>query len=205
MEQFLQCFTTWPALPAFWLLGLICVYWVLMLLGAVDLDFLDFDLDLDLDVDADPSALYLGLAPLRFLNISSVPTMLWLSVFALVCGMISQFWTPPAPHAEFIWPGDLFAVLRNFVVASLVTKVMTQPLRGRFDVKEPNRSEELIGEVCTVTTSEVSATFGEAELQREGAPLRLTVRTEDAEVSKGDRVEIVGFSKEDNTFQVRQA
>ena len=205
MEQFRQCFTTWPALPAFWLLGLICVYWILMLVGAVDLDFLDFDLGLDLDVDADPSALYLGLAPLRFLNIGRVPTMLWLSIFAMVCGMISQFWTPPAPHPEFKWPGDLLAVFRNFAVASLVTKVMTQPLKGKFDVKEPNPSEELIGEICNVTTSEVSSTFGEAQLPREGAPLKLKVRSNEEKISKGDRVRVISFNEQDNTYQVRRA
>ena len=176
-----------------------------MLVGAVDLDFLDFDLGLDLDVDADPSALYLGLAPLRFLNIGRVPTMLWLSIFAMVCGMISQFWTPPAPHPEFKWPGDLLAVFRNFAVASLVTKVMTQPLKGKFDVKEPNPSEELIGEICNVTTSEVSSTFGEAQLPREGAPLKLKVRSNEEKISKGDRVRIISFNEQDNTYQVRRA
>ena len=44
MERFLETCLSWPALPASMLLISVAVYWLLMIMGAFDLDFLDVDL-----------------------------------------------------------------------------------------------------------------------------------------------------------------
>ena len=86
----------------------------------------------------------------------------------------------------------------------MLTKVITQPLRGRFDIVEPNKAEDLVGRTCVVTTSEVTETFGEAEFATEGAPLRLNVRNDRGDVSKGDTVLITYFRSESNVYVVER-
>lgn len=217
MQQFIESCFSWPTWPSTILLLLVSVYWVLMMFGAVDLDFLDVDVDLDLDMDVDVDAdldvdldvanssiLQFGFVPLKWLNIGSVPTMLWASIFALCCFMVSRLWNSPAPHPEFRWSTDLLAVVRDFGVAALLTKVFTQPLRGRFDPVEPNKPEDIVGQTCVVTTSEVTSTFGEAELATEGAPLKLKVRNDKGDVSKGDNVLITYYRPEENVYLVER-
>ena len=87
----------------------------------------------------------------------------------------------------------------------MLTKIITQPLRGRFDPVEPNKAEDLVGQTCVVTTSEVTKTFGEAKLATEGAPLRLKVRNGDGTLHKGDFAVIVEVAPEDNTYFVEPA
>ena len=144
MEQFIENCLAWPSFPATVLLGLVCLYWLLMMLGAVDLDFLDIDVDLDMDVDVDiggsPSILQFGFLPFKWLNIGSVPTMLWVSIFSLLAWMVSRLWNSPLPHPSFEWTTDIIAMTRDFGIAALLTKAATQPLRGKFDPVEPNKS-----------------------------------------------------------------
>lgn len=172
------------------------------MLGAVDLDFMDVDLDLDMDIDADVSIFQVGFVPIKWLNIGSVPTMLWVSVFAVSGWFVGQLWNSPEPHPHFDWSTDLIAQIRNFGIAAFITKAATQPLRGRFDPVEPNRSEDLLGRICHVTTMEVSETFGEAELITDGAPLKLKVRSREKDISKGDSVLIVDFESDGNLYFV---
>ena len=158
-----------------------------------------------MDLDADPSILQFGFLPLKFLNIGSVPTMLWLSVFALTGWMVSRLWNSPVPHPSFVWSTDPQAILRDFGIATILTKIFTQPLRGRFDPVEPNKAVDLIGRKCVVLTSEVSDTFGEAELATDAAPLRLKIRNSEGTLNKGDVVAIVSVREEENVYFVERA
>ena len=38
------------------MLGIVIIYWIMVILGALDVDFLDIDFDSDVDVDADVDA-----------------------------------------------------------------------------------------------------------------------------------------------------
>lgn len=207
MESFIEGCFSWPSYPASILLLIVCGYWLLVMFGALDLDFLDIDIDLDMDVDVDVDAsiLQFGFVPLKWLNLGSVPTMLWGSVFALAGWMTSRLINSPDPHASFEWWSDGQAILRDFGIALLITKVITQPLRGKFDPVEPNKADDLIGKTCVVTTSEVTESFGEAEFTTDGAPLRLTVRSTDTSLAKGDSAVIVDFDTETKTYQIQRA
>lgn len=211
MENFIEGCFSWPSYPATLLLLLICGYWVLVVVGALDLDFLDIDFDFDLDADVDASVLQFGFVPMKWLNLGSVPTMLWGSVFALAAWTTSRLINSPVPHGSFDWMSDGQAILRDVGIAMLITKGVTQPLVGKFDVVEPNKAETLIGSTCTVTTSEVTDSFGEAEFKTDASPLRLTVRVENEHraenepLAKGDQALIVAFDSEKNTYLVKRA
>lgn len=184
----------------------VCGYWLLVMVGVLDLEIFDFDFDFDIDadVDVDSSILHVGFIPLKWLNLGSVPTMLWMSVFALAAWMTSRLINSPIPHESFDWLTDGRAILRDLGIAILITKGVTQPLRGRFDPVEPNRARDMIGMTCRVTTSEVTGSFGEAEYATSGAPLKLTVRAIEKNLAKGDEALIVDFAPDQNVYFVKQ-
>jgi len=203
--QFIEGCFAWPSFPATILLILVCAYWCLVMLGALDMDVLDFDLDIDLDADFDSSILQVGFIPLKWLNIGSVPTMLWVSIFALTGWMASRLINSPTPHANLELAADGLAILRDSGIAVFLTKCLTQPLRGRFEPKEVNLAKDLIGGICKVTTSEVTEAFGEAEFSTDGAPLKLRVRAEESGLTRGDEAVIVGFHREQNVYLIKRA
>ena len=53
MSELIQAAIHWSTLPLTVMLGLVVFYWLLTILGAIDLDGFDFDFDTDTDIDAD--------------------------------------------------------------------------------------------------------------------------------------------------------
>ena len=198
LREFLDLAFQWPIVPATVLVLFIVLYWLLVILGALDIDVLDLDFDFDADAD---SVLGLGWVGLRFLNLGEVPLMLWGSLFGL------SWWTFAlvfeSPQTE--WMPIVWAIARDIGVALVATKLLTQPLRGKFEHKEPNTPAEMIGRTCVITTSEVTPTFGHAECTTEGAPLILTVRVREATLQKGDIAVIEEYDAEHSFYYVSRS
>ena len=210
MDEVLGPIFLWPSWPAAMLVIVACVYWLLVIVGAVTVDLLHIDFHhLHFDTDIDGSLLDLGFVPLRFLNIGRVPLMLWFSIFSLTALVISRliatYSGSPEPHAEFVFSSDALAIVRDFAVAALVTKVLTQPLCGIFDVVAPIGTKDLIGKTCVITTGEATDTNGEAEFATDGAPLLLTVRTAEETLKKGELAEICDYSPDENIYFIKRA
>ena len=86
MKEFFDACVTGPVLPASVLLALVSTYWLMVIAGAVGTDVLDWDFDLEADADLD-GILGVGAVSIRFLNLGTVPIMVWMSAFAL------SFWS----------------------------------------------------------------------------------------------------------------
>jgi len=109
------------------------------------------------------------------------------------------------PDLRESWFYAIQWTIRNFAIAVVLTKVFTQPLRGKFDAEEPNPAANLLGQQCRVLTSEVTEHFGQAEYPTEAAPLKINVRTREARpLSKGDAAVIVDFDPEKNIYFVER-
>lgn len=203
LANYLQLCFSGANLPASILLIVVGFYWLLSIVTGLDLDFLDISLDLDADGALD-SASGLGFVVLRFLNIGRVPLMLWISVFAvaywLVSMLFSQLLDSPAADQATMLAAQLS--LRNLAIVVVFTKLLTQPLRGKFDVVEPNRAIDLMGQECQITSSEVTDKFGQALFTTDGAPLILPVRTREQSLAKGDRAVIVEYDAEGEVYFV---
>lgn len=179
------------------LLGVVILYWTSVIVGAGVLDLFEFDFDFEADVD---TSLSMGMVTLDFLNIGRMPLMIWLSAFAISWWGISMAWDHPDNHTSLFWGSQ--ALLRNFVLALFATKLITHPLRNRFDPKEPNCPEELMGKQVIVTSSNVTEQFGQARLETEAAPLLLHVRSTDPSIVKGDCVTLVDYDPQKSHFIV---
>ena len=114
------------------LLLLVLLYWIMVILGALDIDFLDFDFDTDTDVDIDADAdmdvqgggVLRGV--LEFFYVGEIPVMVLVSVFALCLWMISvigNYYLNPKDSLILSLP----ILAGNIFVSSMVVKVMAVP------------------------------------------------------------------------------
>jgi len=199
------CFTG-ACLPASVVLLLAMLYWVLAIVAGLDLELFDFDLDIDGEPDLE-SSLSVGLVVLRFLNIGRVPLVVWGSAFAiaywLVTLLLDRLADDPELRTELFYAAQY--TVRNLVLGVLLTKVLTQPLRDKFEPVEPNRAEDLIGRGCQITTSQVTQAFGQAQVATEAAPLILNVRVKQTPLAKGEPAVIVDFDPEKNVYFIEKA
>ena len=202
------------------LLAIMLAYWLLVLSGVLGLDIFDFDLDMDADVSGDfdvdgdvdfdvgepgalASVLSVGVVVLRFLNIGRVPLMVWASVFSLSLWLLTMALDKPENHATL--GRDLVILLRNVAIAVACAKVMTQPLRGKFDPVEARGVRELVGQECTVVTPRITADSGQVRCATEAAPLLLNARTKGEPLAKGDRAVIIEIDLTQGIYFVEKA
>ena len=201
MTEFFETCASGPVLPASVLLTLVCIYWLTVIVGAVGMDAFDFDLDLDADADLD-SILGLGAVGFRFLNLGTVPIMVWMSAFALSFWSLSIWLQLPGDDPTGVWAVSLI-VGRNALISLIPTKILTQPLRGKFDSAPPNPDKGMIGRTGVVTIT-VTTTNGQIEIKTEAAPLVLHARVKEEEIAKGDRIVIVDYDSESRIFEVEK-
>lgn len=149
----------------------------------------------------------IGGMTVRWMNLDRLPLILWLSAFTV------SFWAV----SYFLWYGfdvrrysptlvtSLLLTARNVVIATTVTKFVTEPL-SRLFVPPPQYSPStLIGQHCTVSTSEVNESFGQAKFRTDAAPLLLNIRTDGEHLAKGTRVQIIAFDADRRLYKVTAA
>jgi hypothetical protein len=201
-------------LPFTVLMGLVAVYWLLSVLGTVDLDTLDVDMDVstDADVDADmdgdvsSGGNVVGFA-LRFVNAQDVPLMIVLSLLALFMWLISiasNFYLNPGQSG--LMASGLF--LGNFILSAVMVKTITQPLRPFLKAlkNDQEHQEPLIGMAGVVKSRVLDADFGQVEVARHnGAPALLNCRlaTGDEALVRGDEVLVIDHDDAKDRFVVK--
>lgn len=191
-------------LPFTILLGLVVVYWLLTLLGAIGFDSADADLDLDLNDGA-----HLGDLPatmLRVVNAGAVPLTVVLSILVLALWMFSivlNFYFNPG-HSMLL-AGGFFLVA--FILAVVATKIITQPLVPLMRrLKAAEDTAPVLGEVGIVRSIQIDSRYGQVEVERpDGAPALLNARLgPDSEpVPRGNPVAIISMDEASGIYLVR--
>ncbi|MEW4490772.1 hypothetical protein AB1L42_22005 [Thalassoglobus sp. JC818] len=203
MTFLLETYFQWPVLPFSILLVVVTLYWLLVIAGGIDIDVFDFDLgfDMDLDPDVSPSATDLGMLGLRWLNLGEVPFMVWLSIVAIVSWISTMLLDRGLEDPTL--GESAFAIARSLGLGIVGAKLITNPLRGRLRIKQPNTLSDLLGKTCTIVTTEANSEFGQAMCAVDnGAPLRLNVRTVEGSAAKDSLVRIVDYSPETGIYYV---
>ncbi len=189
MREFLEaCFFPWT-LPFTVLLVLIALYWLFLILGAVDLEFLD---PLIPDIDADDAGGLFG-PLLHWLGIGSVPVMILLSFFIFIGWAISLI-ANAAVNADGSPIVGLLLLLPNLAVSLFLAGLIARPFGRLF---KPETHQRILYSIGVATTSTVTADFGQVEIPARGAPILINARTAgDAVLHKGDRV--IVYDKDDD-------
>jgi len=202
MTSFVDAASSYPTLIYTVLLGVVLFYWLLALVGVVDIDssglgiHTDLHTDLHTDASADDVgdlATYLVALGLNGVPFSVVVTLM--VVFAWTISCLAGMWLLP------LVPTTLLRVLAGSVVlvASFATALPTtaraiRPMRGLFVTHRALSKAALVGRQCVVLTNSVTGDFGRAEVNTRGAGLNIRVWADTPnELTKGSRATIVEY------------
>lgn len=218
MTELFQESTTAYTLPVTILLGLCLVYWLFVILGALDIDAIDFggggdmdtgggaDLDLDVDLDSSSGGGGWWHSVLEFFNLLEIPGMVFLSVMSLA------MWFLQVNLNSSFNAGDVAALGFAFLFVSLlgsamIAKYAVKPLVPLF--ARLNKGEEhipVIGQEGIVKSAQVDENYGQVEVDKDGAPLLLNARIgEGAEaLPRGEKVIVFREDRKKGIYYVRK-
>ncbi len=218
MNQLLDASVRFPTVIFTIGLGICLVYWLFVLLGALDIDLLGggdasgaakgigdavtggakggaeglkgIKLDHDGGDAGDGGGLW------HSLGLATVPLTISVSFIMLVCWVASLLAMRYAGSTVGNLAGWLPAVvlLVVIVVGIPLAGVLARPLGPVFEFKEGKRNKDYVGHTCTVTTGHVDDGFGQATVEDGGTVLVIPVRCDRAGVlARGHKALIIDF------------
>lgn len=153
------------------LLLLILFYWLTVILGALDLDFIDFDLD-----GVEEAGPFYAL--LAFLNVAELPIMLLLSMWILNFWIIAMFlYYLPLTIGGLL---HSFLLVAAFSLSIIITRYESMPLKGLFRTSHAGdiRGNAVLKQFCRVNCDISNSRLGQAELEGDGASIIINVKSE---------------------------
>jgi hypothetical protein len=213
MTELLQASTRFPTVVFTIALGIALVYWLFVLLGALDLDLLggghhDVDLGGGHDVggggdaggDADAGDVDGG-GVWHSLGLGAVPITISVSMIVLVCWCASLLSTTYIAGDSSWIRIILFPLV--IIVAFPVASLLVRPLAPVFKIKEGKFNADYVGSLCTITTNSVDAGFGFANIEDGHSLVQIAVRCDKpGKLARGDKALIIEFDPERRTFVV---
>lgn len=201
MESFIQLAFNPANAIATAILLFIIVYWVIVIIGLVDTDFLDLDIDADHGGEVSADISWINQA-LYFFNLGRIPLMIWLSFFAVPFWLIMINVTGYLHLSHFLW-GLLFFFPVAFVCL-FVAKTLTMPFIRFFDsINKDADEKDVTGQLGTVITPADEIKKGQAEVNINGAFMLLSIKTmPGVVVNKGQRVLFIQALPEHQTYLV---
>lgn len=212
MNPFYQNIASFPTIVFTFVLLLVVLYWLIAILGFIDIDFLDFDLpDAEGAMEINPdtgmsTSNVLGGMMLRY-GLAGIPVTIIISFITLfgwlICYYAAHFLLGFVPSGFFRFLIGIPILLGSLYLAVLITSVIIRPLRPLFQKAQQETVKKVLGQTVVVRTSRVDNDFGEANLEDGGAGLILKVRTKGDQVfAKGDRVVLLERLDGDNIYRV---
>lgn len=213
MDPFYENISSFPTVFFSFFLLITVLYWLVAVLGFVEVDVLDFDIpDADgaLDINAEGSELsspdVLAGLMLRF-GLQGVPVTIIITFIALFGWLLSyytvHFLLGLVPDGVIRFLLGLPVLAGALYVAVMITSVVIKPLRPLFQKAQQQGVRHILGQTAVVRTSRVDTDFGEALLEDGGAGLIIKVRaTGEEEFHKGDKVVLLEHLKEKNVYRV---
>lgn len=198
-------------LPFTILLGLVILFWITSLIGAVSTDMFNIDPSGDLEVDvpghdSDVSFAGTAAAMLRVVNAGYIPVTIVLSILILMMwigSILLNYYFNPG-HSLLLAAGFLLVA---FVLGLIATKLITQPLVPLMRrLKEAENTAPVIGEMGVVRSIQMDSQYGQVEVERpDGAPALLNARLgPDAEpVPRGTPVIIISMDEDKGVYLAR--
>jgi hypothetical protein len=180
----------------------VLLYWVAVIFGLLDLDFLDIELEKDVSADGVSSVAWLNNV-FAFFNLGKVPFMIFLTFLVL------PFWALSI-LANYYLNNDsallgIAYLLPAFIGALFISKFLTIPFVKIFAAMEIEHEStaSIIGQVCTVLLPASTAELGQASVKTKGAPLLLNVKTTAGfNLNKGEMGLVVEYNTENNYYLI---
>ena len=194
-------------LPLTILLGLMVLFWLMNLTGALGTDSLDLDGDAEVDVNASADG-HFGFGGvisslLKSVNAGTFPLTIVLSILILMMWMASillnHYFNPDHKMSHAL--GFAFGAL---VIGIIATKAVTQPLVPFMRrLKAAEDAPPVVGEIGVVRSIQLDSQYGQVEVSRtDGAPAILNARLGDGSdpLPRGSRVVIVSMDEKTGVY-----
>ena len=207
MDPFYQNIASFPTLFFTLILALCSAYWLVAVLGVVDLDILDLDVpDGDTEIDSATGANALAGFLLK-LGLNGVPLTIIISFIALfgwfICYFAVHFIFPLIPDGFLEYIVGLPILIGSLYIAVFITAQVIKPLRPFFNSLNKNTVKNVLGQTAIVRSLRLDSNFGEVFLEDGGAGLIFKARTLNNETyKKGDRVVLLEFIKDKHVYRV---
>ena len=210
-ELFDHSFSMINIVPTF-LLSFSLVYWVIVMLGAIDLDFFDVDVDVDVDahfdahtdthVDASGSG-NIGWfnSALAFFNLAEIPLMIFITFLAIPMWFISVVGNYYLGVSSVGF--SILLLIPNFIVSLFVAKFATMPFVKLFSKlkKQETSMESLAGHICKVILVATKDHVGQAEVRKDGSSFLISTKSsDDVEIRKGETALIIEYQEDKKLF-----
>ena len=227
MNELVEASLQFPTVVFTIVLGIVVVYWLFVLLGALDIDLFGGDVDVDVsgaakgigevltggakggaeafhadaggDVDAggDADADGGGGGVWHGLGLGDVPVTISVSLIVMIS------WCASLLVMHYIagtagWQRAVVLVIA-IILALPIAALLVRPLAPVFAVKEGKSNADYVGHICTISTGSVDDHFGQATVEDGGTVLVIQVRSERGKLARGDKALIIEFD------QARQA
>ena len=207
MDPFHQTVTSFPTIIFTVLLVVCLLYWVIAVLGMVDLDVLDMDYDGKVD-STDSIQAQNGIAGLLLkYGLGGVPltiTMTFIALFGWLLSYYASYFVKPLVPTDWLkFMASVGILLSVSYVSVLITAQVIKPIRALFSKLNIDETKLIIGQTVTVRSAHVTAERGEAMMNDGGAGLLLNVRASGAnEYKKGDDVVVIEQLNKNNLYRV---
>ena len=218
MIEFLHQIMAFPSVFYTALLAVVLVYWVFVIVGALDIDLIHFDgvgdgaVEGAMDGAADAAGhahdgLVEGLSLASFLGLRKAPFTVIASLLILAswtfCILGMQYL---APVLDGLLPpvvsAGVVAVLA-FVMALPLTGITARPLAPLFETHRAGRRDDLVGRTCRIETGNVDGRFGLATVEEDGGWMKVHVICEQRNtLQRGDEALIIAYDPEREVFKV---
>ncbi len=179
-------------------------YWLLVVLGTLDLDLFDVGAETDAgDADVDG----LGGGWLAALGLGGLPLTVAISIAAfwswLVGALAIKLLLSLAPEWVFGFLSGFVFLAICVAVAFIPAALTARPVRPLFKTHEAVSKNSLVGRTCTVSTGHVDESFGQAAFEDGGAGFVLQVRADvDNGLRRGSIALIVDYDSRTNSCRV---
>ncbi|MFY0601783.1 MAG: DUF1449 family protein [Cyclobacteriaceae bacterium] len=178
----------------------ILFYWLISIIGIVDVD----SIDLDLDIDAEANAELGGAASvLSFFNIGHMPLMVFLTFYTIPLWMLTLIGNDFLGFESFLT--GLVVFIPSLIVCLFIAKFLTIPV-ALFYRKLKTQTEavgNIIGKICTAKLPINSEQKAQAEIKVGGTSVLINVKTRDGlKVEKGSSALVIDFQEEKNFYYV---
>lgn len=230
MNELLVASLQFPTVVFTIALGIVIVYWLFVLIGALDIDLFGGDVDVDVsgaakgigdvltggakggaealhaggdaggELGGDADGDLDGGGLWHVLGLGDVPVTISASLIIVLAWVGSLL----AMHHLGIGGWWTVLVLVIAVVLALpIAALLIRPIAPVFAVREGKSNADYIGHVCTITTGRVDNGFGQATIEDGGTVLDIAVRCElPGKLARGDKALIIEFDRERQAYIV---
>lgn len=233
MERFLDTILSFPTVPLTVLLGIVIGYWIFALVTGATFDGADaatggVKAAADAATGAVKGAADAAVGALKgageaaasvkgaggdgdhdlgeggvlsVLGLAKVPMTITLSTMLLVAWVACAGVMLTANPTGVVLQGLLLA---GALIAGLVgAAVFLRPLGKALDAARPAHSRDSVGQICTITSGKVDASFGTAHVEDGSAGLNVhVVCPKPNTLKKGDRAILVDFDSSKNVYEI---